>query len=105
MTRTVGDAARILDVSVGYDEKDEFTSVNALAGRRMGSGGFVGAIGEPVLKGRRLGVLRQVFGEVKGINGVMETTLEELKAEGVELVDVEIEGLEEFKQTTSVYVL
>ena len=99
----VEDAARLLDVLVGFDERDELTSVNALAVKR--TGGFVDAIREPTLKGRRLGVLREVFGDVKGINEVMERTLKELEAEGVELVDVEIPGLEEFKSTTSVYIL
>jgi Asp-tRNA(Asn)/Glu-tRNA(Gln) amidotransferase A subunit family amidase len=90
----------------GVDVKDEFTSINALAAdRRRKPTSFVDAVRHPVLAGKRLGVLRQVFGTHKGINSVLDRTLGELKASGAELVDVEIAGLEEFKQTTSVYIL
>ncbi|GIZ37717.1 hypothetical protein CKM354_000115400 [Cercospora kikuchii] len=104
MTRTVQDAARILDVLVGFDEKDDFTSINALE-HQTEPRSFVNAIKEPVLSGRRLGVLRQAFGEHRGINFTLEKTLSELRASGVELIDVEIPDLEQLKEQTSVYVL
>lgn len=104
MTKSVEDAARILDALVGFDEKDDFTSINALAERRSATS-FVDALKQPILSGKRLGVLRQVFGEHKGINGVLDQTLNELQQSGAELIDVEIPDLEELKEQTSVYIL
>lgn len=104
MTKCVEDAARILDVVVGYDERDEYTSINALASKQT-STTFVDAVREPVIAGKRLGVLRQVFGGHQGINSVLDRTLGELKSSGAELIDVEIPGLKDFIQKTSVYIL
>lgn len=104
MAKCVEDAARILDVVVGYDESDEYTSINALASKQT-STTFVDAVREPVIAGKRLGVLRQVFGGHQGINSVLDRTLGELKSSGAELIDVEIPGLKDFIQKTSVYIL
>lgn len=105
MCKTVEDAARILDVLVGFDEKDDFTSINALTGLAPNPTAFTDATKQPFMEGKRLGVLRQAFGEHKGINSVLDRTLKDLKEAGVELVDVEIPNLEKLKEQTAVYVL
>ncbi|KAF2165696.1 hypothetical protein M409DRAFT_55582 [Zasmidium cellare ATCC 36951] len=105
MCRTVEDAAKILDVLVGFDEKDDFTSINALTGRSASATQFQDAVAQPFLEGKRLGVLRQEFGSHLGINDILDKTLADLKGAGVELVDVEIPNLDDFKRITAPYVL
>lgn len=106
MCTNVEDAARVLDVLVGFDKSDDATGINAFV-PRMGHSTtpFADAIREPVMQGRRIGVLRQVFGSHTGIRGVLDETLRRLSDEGVQLIDVEIPGLENFMQSTSVYTL
>lgn len=105
MCKTVEDAARILDVLVGFDEADDFTSINAFTGRTASPTQFQDAIKQPFLEGKRLGVLRQAFGSHKGITSLLENTLRDLQSAGVELIDVEIPDLESLKEQTSVYIL
>lgn len=108
MARTVADAARVLDVLAGgFDEADEYTAINAL--RPVAPGAFLAAVESSsspssCLRGRRLGVLRQVFGEHRGVRGVLDAALERMRAAGgAELVEVEIPRLEHFLAVTSVY--
>ncbi|CAK3912106.1 amidase family [Lecanosticta acicola] len=105
MCRTVEDAARILDVIVGFDEKDDFTSINSFTGRSALPDQFTNAVRQPFLEGKRLGVLREAFGTHKGINAVLDQTISNLKNAGVELIDVSIPGLEDYKASTSPYIL
>lgn len=107
MTKTVEDAAKILDVLVGYDEADDFTSINALTGRTSAphKNHFQNAIKQPSLKGKRLGVLRQVFGTHTGINSILTQTLQDLESAGCDLIDVEIPDLPHLLNHTSVYIL
>ena len=104
MARSVEDAAKILDVIVGFDEADQYTSVNAIAPLSKSDTPFQDAIKSPSLKGKRLGVLGEAFGSHKGVLQVLEKTLESLKSSGVELVDVEIPDLDHYKTFTSAYV-
>lgn len=99
MTTSVEDAAKILDVIAGFDEKDEYTSINAI--KPLGT--FQAAIQEPSMKGKRLGVLRQAFGSHKGVIRVIDSAIEKLKQAGAELIDVEIPDLEYYKSFTFIY--
>lgn len=56
MTRTVGDAARLLDVLVGYDPNDPITA--ASVGRLPES--YTTALNTGALKGARIGVIRAI---------------------------------------------
>lgn len=103
--KNVEDAAKILDVLVGYDERDEFTSINALTGRSALPSQFQDAVAQPFLEGKRIGVLRQEFGSHQGVNGLVNKALAELKGAGVDLIDVEIPNLDDFKRLTAPYVL
>ncbi|KAF2103387.1 amidase family protein [Rhizodiscina lignyota] len=99
MTTSVEDAAKILDVIAGFDEKDEFTSINAI--KPLGS--FQTAIQGPSIKGKRLGVLRQAFGTHKGVTKVIGSALDRFAQAGAELIDVEIPDLEYYKSYTFIY--
>lgn len=107
MCQNVEDAARILDVLVGYDESDDATSINAFVPKRevASTTPFSDAIKSPVLNGRRIGVLKQVCGTHRGIRGVLDETLQKLDNAGVQLIDVEIPDLDQYVQSTSVYTL
>lgn len=105
MTKNVEDAARLMDVLVGFDERDESTSINHFTGRTTMSTQFTDAIKQPFLEGKRLGVLREVFGNHRGINTVLEKTLADLKNAGVELIEVSVPDLQHFRDTTSMYFL
>ncbi len=91
MTRTVEDAARLLDVLVGYDPIDPAT---ALGYGRL-SGRFTDALDAEGLRGRRIGVLRTPFGagvepdaaDFQRVGEVFERGLEALEAAGAILVD------------------
>ena len=105
LTRTVEDAARLLDVLVGFDPLDPFTSVNRIA-RHEGS--YTDDLSESTLTGKRLGVLREAFGDPTDedgarVNAVIEKSLEQLEAAGAELVDVEIGDLMGLVGFTSLY--
>lgn len=105
MTRTVADAAAVLDVLVGFDPGDDYT---AAVRHRRGTGSFAEAAAGGSVRGRRLGVLRGAFGddadpEAAAVNRVVEAALERLAAAGAELVDVEVPGLMDYVGFTSLY--
>lgn len=98
MTRTVEDAARLLDVMVGYDPADPVTAHGV--GRLRGP--FVEALAADGLRGVRLGVLRTPFGsgvepaaaDFARVEAVFDKGLEALAAAGATLVDpIEIADL------------
>lgn len=94
MARTVEDATRLFDVLRGYDESDPQTAVCALAYPDVPPPTVPGGI-----RGRRLGVVRSLFGAhptSDAVNQVIDAELVSLEAAGATLVDpVEIEGLDE----------
>lgn len=98
MTRTVEDAAKLLDAMVGYDRADPVTArgVGQLRGR------FADALAPDGLRGVRLGVLRTPFGsgvdpsaaDFARIEAVFEQGVAALEAAGAVLVDpIEIPDL------------
>ncbi|KAK3067598.1 hypothetical protein LTR53_015454 [Teratosphaeriaceae sp. CCFEE 6253] len=103
MTKNVEDAAKVLDAIVGFDEADEYTSINLMAAPSTSKTPFYDAIQNPSVKGRRLGVLRSKFGIHKGVLGVLDTTLASLKQAGAELIDIEIPDLDHYVTYTSMY--
>ena len=104
MTRSVEDAAKILDVIVGFDELDNYTSVNAMAPLSYSKTPFQDAIRRPSLQGKRFGVLQEAFGSHNGILQVLDSTLKTLESSGAKLIDVKIPDLEYYKTFTSFYV-
>ncbi|MEV7085813.1 amidase [Streptomyces sp. NPDC093085] len=115
MTRTVTDAALLLDVLAGYDPADPYTATAAIAANRAAGdrsarnrSTYRDALAPDALRGARIGVLRQAFGdagdpEAEAVNTVIAAALERIAAAGAELVDVEIPELDHYVAYTSVY--
>jgi amidase len=106
MTRTVRDAALLLDTLVGYDPADPFTAATALS-RVPGS--YADQLEENGLRGARMGVLREAFGpddaDSGAVNGVVNEAIEAIKSAGAELVDpVGVPDLQRFVETTALYL-
>lgn len=105
MTRTVADAARLLDVLVGYDKADPYTAAFAVAAEE---GSYSDALEGASLVGTRIGVLREAFagaGDPDGeaVDAVIEEALAAFAEAGAELVDVAIPDLGHYVGFTSVY--
>jgi Asp-tRNA(Asn)/Glu-tRNA(Gln) amidotransferase A subunit family amidase len=94
LARTVTDLAIALDATVGEDPADPVTS--ASVGHIPAS--YRDALAPDALKGVRIGVLRNLFGsapEDEEVAAIVRTALDAMKAQGAELVDVTIPGLDE----------
>ncbi len=88
LTRTVADAAVMLDVMAGYDPADPITSQGALHIPPS----YTDALDADGLKGARIGVLRSFFGsgEVHApVNDVMRQALAVIEAQGAELIVID----------------
>lgn len=99
MVRCVDDAARVLDVLVGYDQRDEFTAINAMRPKAE----FLNAIKGPDVRGTRIGVLHEAFGDHTGVVDTIKGALKSLENAGAELVSVDLPDLNYYKTFTSVY--
>ncbi len=107
MTRTVRDAALMLDALVGFDPKDLYTTATAIAGPPK-SGSYAANLSEAVLAEARIGVLHAAFGhesnvECASVNKVIRSAISQFKT-GTTLVDVEIPNLDHYLQFTSTYL-
>ncbi|GAA0319839.1 amidase [Kineococcus aurantiacus] len=104
ITRTVTDAAVVLDVIAGWDPQDEFT---ALAAGHEHVGAFAEELDSRDLSSFRVGVLEDAFGpgpESAGTNSVVRAAVDRLRAEGVGVVDgLELGDLREWVTGTSLY--
>jgi len=107
MTRTVKDAAILLDALVGYDVEDPFTAAATLAGD---AGGYAAGLSGGSLRGARIGVVREVFGpdddpDSSQVNGVVEGALEAMRGAGADVVDpVSVPDLQHYVGVTSLYL-
>jgi Asp-tRNA(Asn)/Glu-tRNA(Gln) amidotransferase A subunit family amidase len=106
MTRTVKDAAILLDSLVGYDPTDEYTVAALIAGHKSS---YVNALDPNSLHGARLGVVRNAFGDnakedFAAVNRVINNALAAAKSAGATLVDVEIPNLLDHILETSLYL-
>lgn len=96
ITRTVEDAAAVLNVTAGFDPDDPVTA--ASMGKIPDYTDFLDPNG---LKGARIGVLRDLFGldsepEAAKVNTVIDNALEDMKRRGAEIIDsVTIPNLDE----------
>jgi Asp-tRNA(Asn)/Glu-tRNA(Gln) amidotransferase A subunit family amidase len=92
MARTVGDIALVLDATVGYDPVDEVT----VTGNGKIPGTYVAALQPDALRGARIGVLSQLFGdapEEQAVGDVVRAALTQMGAQGATLVDVAVPDL------------
>ncbi|SPC16396.1 amidase family protein [Cupriavidus taiwanensis] len=88
ITRTVADAALMLDVIAGHDPADPVTSEGA--GHLPAS--YAASLDRDGLRGARIGVLRSFFGgqdEHRPVNAVMRQALAIVAAQGAGLVDID----------------
>ncbi len=91
MTRTVADAAAMLNVMDAADSRDAVTSEKKR--ERFDYTTFLKVDG---LKGARIGVVRNFWGRRKEVDKVMNASLEVLKASGAILVDVKVDSIGKF---------
>jgi Asp-tRNA(Asn)/Glu-tRNA(Gln) amidotransferase A subunit family amidase len=105
MTRTVTDAALLLDVLAGFDPADPYTATAAIAHQPRS---YADGLDASSLPGARIGMLRQALGrdddpESALVNAVFRAALDRIAAAGAELVDVAIPDLDHYVAYTSVY--
>jgi amidase len=106
LARTVTDAAILLDVLVGYDPEDKYTSAFKVAGHK---GSYTASMNRDSLKGARIGVLKEAFGDdneadCAQVNAVVRAAMAAMQEAGADLVDVSLPNLKEFIQETSLYI-
>ena len=106
MGRTVADTAILLDAVVGYDSADPYTAAYAIAGHK---GSYTANLDENGLKGARIGVLTEAFGDDKDpdcaeVNKVMHDAIDSIRSAGAEIVEVNLPNLGEFIVETSLYI-
>ena len=89
MTRTVRDAALLLNVLVGHDPGDAASSSSAPPGD------YTQRLTVDALQGKRIGVMRHTFGRDAGLDAHMEQQLALLRASGATIVDVDMQIPEE----------
>ncbi|MFC6939795.1 amidase [Salinirubellus sp. GCM10025818] len=102
ITRTVADAARMLDAMAGYDPADPVTARGV---GEVPEDGYVSHLDADGLEGARIGVVRSFFGladeesapesAAEAVTTVVDGAVEEMRAAGATVVDpVEVEDLE-----------
>ncbi|MCG8468435.1 MAG: amidase [Gemmatimonadetes bacterium] len=99
MTRTVTDAAIVLDAIAGYDPNDPVT---AYAAREVPES-YAAGLESDALRGARIGVIREPMdsnadptsADYRSVHAVFSRAVDDLRRAGAEIVDsVSIEGLE-----------
>jgi amidase len=84
IARSVTGAALMLDIMAGIDAAD--TATQAAEGRTFD---FSAALNPDALRGARFGVVRAFLGANPDVDGIFSASLESLKNEGAELIDVQ----------------
>lgn len=105
MCRTVTDAAKLLEVMVGFDPTDVDTATAAIAGRVK----YVEKLDKSAMAGTRIGGVREIFGDVSDPNAVLVNTvikqaLATMTLAGATLVDVTIPDLQHYIALSSMYI-
>ena len=89
IARTVADAATVLEVIQGYDEKDATTET--VRGKSLPR--YAASLDKDGLRGARLGILRSFFGsrpEHAEVNRAMEQAIATMHALGAEAVELDV---------------
>jgi amidase len=103
LARTVADAAKLLNVLVGYDPKDPATAWN-VGNVAKDYENFLRADGA---KGKRIGVLRSFFGDSpvhEEVNTVANVAVEDLTKLGAAVIELETPDLDSGKITSDISV-
>ncbi len=96
MTRTVADAAVMLSVMAGSDPQDAITD-NPQAQSPVDYTQYLQA---DALSGKRIGVMRSLFGRNAPLDALMESQLDELRSAGATVVDIELSGSRELSEAS-----
>jgi amidase len=100
ITRTVQDAARMLDVIAGYDPRDPITAFSA--GKIPGS--YTDALAKEGLNGARIGLLVEFLGTEpvhQAVNDVVDAAARKMTAMGATIVRVDIPLLDALTRNLS----
>lgn len=100
MTRTVEDAARMLDVMAGYDADDPITAF----GHRHRVGSYVASLDAAGLRGARIGLLTDFMGREPlhvDVNRVVESAVARMTSLGATVVRVSVPGLDDLTRGLS----
>jgi amidase len=92
MTRTVADCAALLAAMAGADAQDAAT-------RDARPADYLKALDRNALRGKRLGVARNFFGSATGVDAVVEQALQVLRAQGAELIDVQLPNTDKYNDS------
>lgn len=101
LARTVTDLTIMLDATVGPDPSDPITKEGAAHIPRT----YREALTPDGLKGARIGVLRSLWGsapEDDEVGGILRKALDGIKAQGAEVVDITVPGLDDLLRDSSV---
>lgn len=101
LARSVTDLALVLDATVGPDPADAVTAGAAAHVPASYRDGFARA----TLTGARIGVLRALFGtapEDEEVGEVLRKALEVMKAQGAEIIEASVPGLDDLLRESSV---
>ena len=105
ITRTVEDAARMLDVIAGYDPDDPITAFSQ--GHRAAS--YVAALDANALNGARIGLLTDFIGPDDPIhvevNRVVDSAVKTMTAKGATIVRISIPNLDELTRGLSLMTI
>lgn len=83
MTRTVRDAALLLEAMQGVDARDDATTAAATHAQRK----YAAALDSADLRGKRIGVARKLFGFHPRVDALIEDALQVLAKRGAVLID------------------
>lgn len=105
MCRTVTDAAKLLEVMVGFDPSDLYTTTAVIAGQVK----YSERLDKAALAGTRIGVVREAFGDLSDpnaalVNTLIEQALAAMTVAGATLVDVTIPDLQQYIALSSMYI-
>lgn len=101
MARTVSDLALLLTAMVGADAEDDITT-NMRTREPLDYTAFLRA---GALRGKRIGVQRQLFGSDAALDALMESQLSIMRAAGAELIDLEINSRSGFGNAETTVLL
>jgi amidase len=105
LARTVTDAAKMLNVLVGYDRDDPATAWSV--GNTNTQEDYTKFLRAKGLQGKRIGVLRSFFGTApinNEVNKIANQAVEDLKKSGATVVDLNTPDLDSGKLTSDVSV-
>jgi Asp-tRNA(Asn)/Glu-tRNA(Gln) amidotransferase A subunit family amidase len=104
MARTVTDAAKVLDVLVGYDPADRYSVAHAVSRRHRP---YVAELDGDALRRGRVGLVTNALGsaepEMAAVNSIVQRAVEVIEGAGASVVEVTIPELTNRILETSMY--